>query len=121
MDVPNLIPAQRPATSAEGATRSKPDVAAAPSKAIAAAAAAGSTTARPTAPTASTSDRIERSPELERRVAELRLELHRASEEAKSRVAEVSREILEAKQASHETLVNAALGILRGELYFVAS
>ena len=122
MDVSNLVPTQgssRPAESATTTARSKPEAASLPPKAMAAAAAAGAETPRPAAPTTSVSDRIERSPELERRVAELRAELHRQDSAVRERAGEISQAIRDANEASQETLVRAALGIIHGELFFV--
>jgi len=124
MDVSNLIPSPAAPNTAPGASpRARPE--AAPlSNPVAAPAPAGATTARPTAPanpSAAVSDRIERSPELTKRVAELELELGRQTEAAREHVAEVSQRIREAMDASHETLLRAALGIIHGELYFLPS
>jgi hypothetical protein len=122
MDVSNLIPSQDGARSTAGAAaRGKPDAAEAPAQAMAAAASAGSVTPRPAAPTSAVSDRVERSEELSRRIAELKIELERRSAASARRTAEVRRDIQESKEASHETLVRAALGILRGELFYFES
>jgi transposase len=122
MDVSNLIPAQNSPAPAKPATaRTRPDASPVPAKAIAAAAAAGASTPRPAAPTGPISDRIERSADLDRRVAELNVELRRTSQESSDHVAEVTRALREAKDASHETLVRAAAGILHGELFFMKS
>jgi len=121
MDVSNLIPAQNQPTQPAATTpRTKGEAAAVPAKAVAAVAAAGAGSPRPASPATSISDRIERSPELKQRVAELRRELEERTRETRAHVAAVGRELLEAKQASHDALREAAAGILLGELRFLS-
>src|SRR6185436_1309257 len=119
MDVSNLIPAPGPTAAKPGApNRTAPDSAPVPLKAIAAAATGGANTARPATAPPSVSDRLERSPELQRNLAELEAELGRRSEASAHSAEKLMADVREAKDASHETLVRAALGILHGELYF---
>ncbi len=119
MDVSNLVPNQPPARS-EGAEARARTLGLAPGPtARADQAARAAATARPPTAAGSVRDRIERSGELEQRLAELKGELGRQPELRKDEIAELRAKVSESREASHETLVRAALGILHGELFFL--
>ena len=120
MDVSNLVPAQGPANAGNAVSRTKAETAPLPASGAAPVAPAVPSTPRPANAPTHVADRVERSPELQRRVADLRRELERGSQAARERAGEVAGKIREAMDASHETLLRAAVGILRGELYFFA-
>ncbi|MBL8840722.1 MAG: hypothetical protein JNL90_04240 [Planctomycetes bacterium] len=119
MDVTNLVPNQPPTRSegAEARTRALGLPPGPTARADQAARAAAS--ARPATATNSVHDRIERSGELEQRLAELKGELGRRPELRKDEIEAMQSELKESRHASHETLVRAALGILHGELFFL--
>ena len=110
MDVSNQIPpSSLPASRAPLASTGPTKGASAPvGRALAASASAGRTTSR----LPSVADQIERSPELRRRLEELRAALDLTDATRKEHVAEIGRELRESNAPSHRTLVRAALGIL---------
>lgn len=123
MDVSNLIPStgtSSPSQHATNRTQAPAEVLGAPHS-PAPESAPTTSIARPTEAAFHAGDRVERSPELERRVSELRRELDAQPELSAERIEELRQEMREARETSHQTLVRAALGILRGELFFVAS
>ncbi len=119
MDVSNLVPNQPPARSEGAEARNRPlGLAPGPTARLDQAARAAAT-ARPTTAANSVRDRIERSDETEQRLAQLKHELGRQPEVRKDEIEALRAQMKESLNASHETLVRAALAILHGELYFL--
>jgi hypothetical protein len=77
--------------------------------------------AAPATPAAPVGDRLERTPELSRRLAELRADMEREAQARNAHVEAIRRQVEQEKTASHDTLMRAAAGILHGELYFLAT
>lgn len=119
MDVTHLIPESRPNRSDATDARARSLGVAAGAPAGAPASSHASVTPRPAAPTAHVGDRIERSPESQERIDELKRELGQPPELDAQQIEQLRQEIRESRAASHETLLRAALGILHGELYFL--
>lgn len=120
MDVPNLIPSnQAPRT--DGADRMKSLGQPPAPNAAAEQAARAAFTGRPPAAAASVRDRVERTPEFEQRLKELKEQLGKEPATKKAELEAMRQEIDDSLQASHETLLRAAMGILHGELFFLGS
>ena len=115
MDVQNLVPSSNPASPRASATGSKGHAA---PLAFTAAAGASQVSHRPTAPGSSVGDRLERTPELSKRIEELRQEMQQSTDSRSDKIEQLRSEIHQSNQVTHQTLVRAALGILHGELYF---
>lgn len=80
--------------------------------------AGGTSRTRLTPTTAARGDRLERTPELEQKLAGLKQELDRAPEAHPVDLDAIREELASSRQASRETLLRAATGILQGELFF---
>jgi hypothetical protein len=120
MDVSNLIPPTQPPRS-EGAEKRTRELGLPPPATLAAEnAARAAATGRPAVAGKPVGDRIERSPEFERQLADYKEQLGQQPAMRKEEVKALRQEIAETMDASHETLIRAALGILHGELYFLA-
>jgi hypothetical protein len=120
MDVSNLIPPTQPPRS-EGAEKRTRELGLPPPATLAAETAArAAATGRPAVAGKALGDRIERSPEFEQQLAGYKDQLGQQTAMRKEEVAALRQEIAETMDASHETLIRAALGILHGELYFLA-
>ncbi|MSR46788.1 MAG: hypothetical protein EXS13_06975 [Planctomycetes bacterium] len=110
MDASNLIP-PNPARPASVARR--PYEAAPTTEKAARAAAAGANSRR-----GASSDRIERSPELEAKLTELKRQLDRQPDYHPVDLEAIRADLAETRHASRETLLRAAAGILEGEIFF---
>ena len=120
MDVSNLIPPTQPPRS-EGAEKRTRELGLPPPPTLAAESAArAAATGRPPVAAKPVGDRIERSPEFEQQLAGYQDALGQPTAMRKEEVEALREEIAETMDASHETLIRAALGILHGELYFLA-
>jgi hypothetical protein len=122
MDVSNLIPPSQPPRSDGAEKRTRELGLPPPPTAAAEQAARSASTGRPAASASVVRDRVERSPEFERQLREWKESLVLETPERRTADLEAIRsEIAAAKDASHETLMRAAQGILEGELFFLAA
>jgi hypothetical protein len=121
MDVSNLIPTPT-TTSASGAAaaRARSDRVPFDAAAVHAPTPEAPATARPVLGSAHVTDRVERSPELQRALAELKLEMTRTSDGAPDQVVALRQQVASGSLAANGSFEAAALRLLHGEP-FVAS
>jgi hypothetical protein len=121
MDVSNLTPTPNgSAATGTAATRARTDRAPFEAAAVHAPAPAAPVTSRPVLGSSHVADRIERSTELQRTLAELKSELGRTSEAPRDQIDALRRQVAGGTLASHGSFEAAALGLLHGVSFFAA-
>ena len=106
MDVPNLhpLPPARANTPVKDSQREFP--------------ASQPAASESTAPEGREFDRIERSQELSQQIEQIRQKLNEAPELSEQKIREIREQLSQAREHTHELILQAAAGILSGELFF---